>query len=156
MFEEIKGFSKINNEFLKLYKPSYRAILDLYVLEFLSAEVVKNYLASLLDSSKQQEAIIVTALISNDENELRESLEKLTYAGEGSKKVINSSIWLILKWLEQTSKLPKGFDLVVLCNDLVVHFEFPELEEKLLYVSLADWKTLEKNIQTYLYKYRPE
>lgn len=150
MFEEIKELHKIDLEFMKLHGPCFKDLLNLSELQFLDFSVIKDYLSFSLESHAKEEALILSILISNDKEEIKELLGKLASEERDQKNLVNSSMWLILKWFEQTSKLPRGFDLVELCNDLVVHFNFPELEKKLLYQSLADWEILESNLQTYL------
>lgn len=156
MFEEINGFDKIDLAFLRQYKPGFKDTFNLYGFHFIESSVIKDYLSFLLETSQEVEEIIILILTSNDEQEIKELLEKLGLNEEKSTGVISNSIWLILKWLDQTAKLPKGFDLVELCNDLVVHFNFPKIEEKMLYKSLADWKALEENLETYLHEYKIE
>ena len=156
MFEEIKEVHKIDLEFMKLHSPSFRDLLKLLEFQFLDFSMIKDYLSFSLKSHEKEEALILSILVSNDYEEIKEFLGKLASEENDQNNLVNSSMWLILKWLEQTSKLPKGFDLVELCNDLVVHFNFPKLEKKLLYQSLVDWEILETNLQTYLSKHKSE
>jgi len=148
MFEEVKELRKINIDFLKSYKPSYRALLNLYRIKLLNSDVVKDYLAFLVELNKEQEDIVIAVLISENEKSFEYYLERLESQEQNHAK--HESIWLILKWFQTKSLLPRGFDLVELCNDLVVHFQFPELEKKVLYKSLSDWHLLEREILTYL------
>jgi hypothetical protein len=151
MFEEVKELRKINIDFLKSYKPSYRALLNLYRIKLLNPDVVKDYLAFLVELNKEQEDIVIAVLISENEKSFEYYLERLESQEQSHAK--HESIWLILKWFQTKSLLPRGFDLVELCNDLVVHFQFPELEKKVLYKSLSDWHLLEREILTYLDEY---
>ena len=154
MFEEIKEFDKINVEFLKQYSPSFRDLLNLYCFHFLDSTVLKDYFSVLLTKLNTEEDLIIEILISEDEKIIKEYLEKLAFNEKEHVSLANSTIWLILKWLDETLKLPVGFDLVELCNDLVVHFNFPQIEKDMLYMSLADWESLEKNLKVYLCYYK--
>lgn len=151
MFEE---FEKVNVGFLKQYSPSFKDLFNLYCFQFLDSIVLKDYLSVLLTKCNTEDGLIVEILIAEDEKAIKKDLEKLASNEKEHNSLVNTTIWLILKWFDETSKLPRGFDLVELCNDLVVHFNFPQIEKDMLYISLADWEPLEKNLKFYLEQYR--
>lgn len=151
MFEEFKDKPHLSFEDLVEYKFSFSELLRLLDMQLVDEKIVATYLSHLLsqDTLPHFEDQIVRALWSNNLWDLKDSLKILA-----EKEGIDDSSLLkkIISWLFQKGYLEKlsNFDLVEVMNDLVVHFEFPEKERELFYVSYEDGPLLMLRLKSYL------
>ena len=156
MFEEIKILKKIDFSFIEKHNVSILDLQSLYNFGIIDISTIKDFLSKLINDrkvDKKTEDIIVDILIDSNVLDFKNKFDKLC---DVKKQIINRDdvckpMWLILKWLQLTNCMPNpGFDQVDFCSDLIVYFNFPELEKKLLYKSFSDWQELSENIILYL------